>query len=478
MFKKIFIIQVLFMYVNGFAYTVPMSKVCQQNTAASSVAAATICPRVPAAEIQKRNHAEKLANFCDQAGMAVACLASGAAILEPTVATPLVALGAGSIAAAKASKIVLQRAVQNFDNINDFSRMDLSTWEDGNHKGVVRYPINPVGIRFSEAFKAWELRANYGVQFAKMLAHLAFLPLTRKETKTKDVIDYALNSSVLPLMTNEIIDGELILNLDDEDFKSSFYEDGRLSSLHVEIRLPVTPQGNPTDYAGAKITRFEYNHQTIHKPSEQLLILSTICAFTIHPLLHSFFNDVYTSSLKLDELEYKKWEDLFIHGQFLNECAYKFPADCVGVSRSTLLSVFTYNVKRDVTNHGSTVRAAAPYSWFSRFLLASRGIMYKLVKKYQVPVNPESLFLTTVMHSLDHYSTGKALLNKTLDTEVLPSQRSPEVENFMWYLPSENVFTNRLKDKRHKHPFYDELYTELEKLDSELAGHVTCSISY
>lgn len=58
----------------------------------------------------------------------------------------------------------------------------------------------------------------------------------------------------------------------------------------------------------------------------------------------------------------------------------------------------------------------------------TRVAIHRLVKKHRVPpVNPEELFLTSVMHSMDHLMTGNALLYRNLDTEKLRPHSDPHM---------------------------------------------------
>ena len=104
--------------------------------------------------------------------------------------------------------------------------------------------------------------------------------------------------------------------------------------------------------------------------------------------------------------------------------------------------------------------------------------IHKLVTKHRVPINPEYFFLTSIVHSLDHFIMGAALTFKNLDTEILPAQPYPHIENYMWYVPSENVFTNLLRVKKYKNAFYQELYEMAVHVDKEYANHITLSISF
>lgn len=380
--------------------------------------------------------------------------------------------------AGKLFSIGIDYSIEVFDTLNFPEEPGKSVWKDGTYQNVDRYPIQPIGITWEHAVKTWFVRANFLIQFLKFLKYRVAFLFKAKDPTELDIIHYAINSTVLTLMQGHVENGNIVLTLHDSDFKSSFYQDGKLSTLDVQIIIPDKLKDDSEELKGASITRFQYDGVDITKRSEQLLILSTVCSFTMHPLLHSFFNNLYMDYQKLNETQKKTWEDLFLHGQFLNGVAHTRTADTVGISQSTFKSILQYNVDRSLNNHASTVIMVKNHSLFARFLLEIRRQVYRLVKKYQVPVNPETFFLTSIMHSMDHFTTGNALLWRNLDTEVLPNQRYPHANNFMWYLPSENVFTNRLSTKAHKHPFYQELYELANELDSEYASHLTLSVSF
>ena len=107
-------------------------------------------------------------------------------------------------------------------------------------------------------------------------------------------------------------------------------------------------------------------------------------------------------------------------------------------------------------------------------------------------MNPELLFLSSIMHSIDHYAGWVALKNIYLDDnkDKLPFGNNCLSKNiifkylgftyFVWsFIPSNQyLFKNYLRSKIKKHQFYLELYQQLKKLNALLANHITLSICY
>ena len=421
------------------------------------------------------SQANKLCKY--SCGVGVACLSIGLMQTELVYQMGALLAGASFITLGGLVKHRADKAANVFNRINDVENggtTDCIPWKDGTYKRVDRFSITPSGISWDHALQAADLEANYAIQFMKFLAYRLAHSVAAKEPTEQEIIRYALNSTILTLLDVENNEDHLEVKLDIKDLSSPFFADGRKTDLYVVLEIP---EGDHT-LQESKIVAFRFDGHDISKGSEQLLVLSTVTALYIHPLLHSFANNMYEDYRKLSSPERKKWNDMFIHSQYLNSVAHTYPADNLGISRKVAKKIYSANVRKDLHDHGKTVKLLSSYSRFSKFLLGMRRSIYSLVEKHKVPVNPESFFLTSVMHSLDHLTTGRALLYRNLDTDKLRPQANPHMLNYMWYLPSENVFTNLLKDKKGKNEFYRELYDNAKSFDAEYADHLTLSISY
>ncbi|MFK7825590.1 MAG: hypothetical protein AB8G05_15675 [Oligoflexales bacterium] len=424
------------------------------------------------------NQASKFASCCY--GLGVACISACMIQENPLYQIGTALAGGTFISVGSLIKHRADKAAEVFNGINGTLNkgselsVESRSWKDGTYDKVDRYPITPLGISWDQALQSTNLEANYSVQFMKFIAYRFAHSIAAKEPTEQEIIKYALNSTILTLLNVDTVGDHIQVQLDIKDLSSPFFKDGRKTDLFVNFEIP---EGD-YDLHNSKIVAFEFDGIDISKRSEQLLVLSTVTALYIHPLLHSFANNLYIDYRKMSLIDREKWNDIFLHGQYLNSVAHTYPADHVGIDRDIAFKIYTDNVSKDLHAHGKAVMVLSSYSRFSRFLLKIRKTIYGLVKKHEVPVNPEVFFLTSVMHSLDHLTTGKTLLYRNLQTEKLSPQAHPYLQNYMWYLPSENVFTNLLKDKRDKNYFYRELYDAAKSFDEEYADHLTLSISY
>jgi hypothetical protein len=226
------------------------------------------------------------------------------------------------------------------------------------------------------------------------------------------------------------------------------------------------------DLSQARLTKFHFNCQQISAAREQLAILVVVSAFVLHPIIHSYLDKLYQHR---DIHGIEPYDDIFLHGQSLNESA-EFPAFLFPVSgRWMRSSVLIPNALRSLPKHKSKIERLFPYSPTFKFLCESR-LVHKLVRKYHLPVNPEHFFITSVLHSIDHSQCAHCTRRLNLDSTVISGMHN--WFRFMFMLPSQELFTNLLKDKRSKTPFYAELYAELSLLNAHLTDQITLSISY
>lgn len=90
----------------------------------------------------------------------------------------------------------------------------------------------------------------------------------------------------------------------------------------------------------------------------------------------------------------------------------------------------------------------------------------------------KDLFITTIVHSTDHYFVGKLTDTHYLSNNVLPNKSY--FNHILVYWPVQYlVMPNKLENHKHgKNPFYVKLYSKLAKVDSLLADNVALYISW
>lgn len=162
-----------------------------------------------------------------------------------------------------------------------------------------------------------------------------------------------------------------------------------------------------------KVVSFLFNGKPIIHPNEQMAILSLIISFVVHPMEHSFFPVVYEHR---NDPALAAYPELFYHGQYLNEIASDYPADCYRMSRDWIRALLAHNAKIDLPFHGADICKIQPFSRFVRFLLPARLVLLKQMKKHKINMNGEALYITSIVHSIDHLFIGDSLEDHHLDT--------------------------------------------------------------
>ena len=122
------------------------------------------------------------------------------------------------------------------------------------------------------------------------------------------------------------------------------------------------------------------------------------------------------------------------------------------------------------------------YSKSYDFLIKMRGILSKLVKKYNIHVNVEYLFHNIVVHAIDHYMVYKTLHNMNLRISMDGScTYKSYIDMFIykdyWLVPKHNI----IDEERTKYidlPFYNDLYFEANNINQELADQMVTSCSF
>jgi hypothetical protein len=338
-------------------------------------------------------------------------------------------------------------------------------------------------------------KANFKVQVIKGLIHIMrvnYLP-TPKVTEN-DVVHYILNTS-LSLFTQfdtagngATQDGQIkaTFNIHDFAFPLNVLEGKYDNTISVEFSIPAFNKGTSQLAAehkraintleGCSVQRFLFNDELIFCKTEQITILSSMVSTVMHPMIHSFNECVYS---RKDEPELQQYPELFLHGQYLNEIAHEFPSFCHRITPDWFQSLLESNAKKDIPVHVHLLQMQ-DYSRFVRFLFLARKTLSRLMKTHGLNkhIDLEDLFITSIVHSTDHLFIGTPIEQFNLHHTHLPNEAWSNLITILFYSPPNNCFTNTLREKRHRTPFYKALFTALEEIDPFLAANVTLSISY
>ncbi len=350
--------------------------------------------------------------------------------------------------------------------------------------GAVERPrqLAPDQVSLRHALLFLVQKANYYWQLVTSLVLLVPLYLRPKKTTDEDVARLLLATSLViwsSATRNE--DGSVKVALDLQGFAFPHLPGRFDNRLVVEMEIRSGGPGAQEAALAARTLRFELNGEPIESRSEQLSILAIMISFVVHPVVHSYNNALYRSH---DDPALADYEELFLHGQYLNACAWYWPGKLFrGIPCDEggrwVQRVLAHNAEMVVPTHTyRSLGLLAPFSRSIRFLLAARPVFAKRRKEFGVEVDGEALYLCTVLHAIDHLFCDVYTRGHHLEHTRLPSARGHNLLALMFYRPCQHFFTNLLRDKQDKTPFYRALYQDLRAVDAGLADHVTLSISY
>lgn len=362
----------------------------------------------------------------------------------------------------------------------------LSFYREANRGGAMRLPsvsqprprrLAPDQVTLRHALLFLVQKANYYWQLVTALPLLARLHLRPTRATDRDVALLILDTSLMTWVTaRPLAEGGLVATLRMEGFAFPLLPDRFDNVLVVEIERHHGDGG----LGEARTLRFELNGVAIDAREEQLSILAMMVSSVSHPVIHAFNNRLYESHA---DPRLHDFGDLFLHGQYLNWCAWYWPGVMFRIPgprrHHWYKRVLAHNAELELPKHDHrSMIALAPYARSVRFLLKARGVLANLRKKYALPVDGEALFLCTILHAVDHASCDRHVRGRLLRNEKLPNDGWFNLIALLYYRPAQHFWTNLLRDKQHKNAMYGELYAGLRELDPELADEVTLSISY
>jgi hypothetical protein len=343
--------------------------------------------------------------------------------------------------------------------------------------------ISPDRVTLRHALLFLLQKANYYWQLVTAVALLGRLYLRPKRTTDRDVAQLVVNTSLMTwVSTKKLEDGAVVATLTIEGFAFPLVPDRYDGRLVVETELRIEGRGAPGDSPPfeARTLRFELDGVSIDSTDEQLSILAIMISSVTHPVIHGFNNVMYESHA---DRRLQAFDDLFLHGQYLNWCAWFWPGLLFRIAcprgHHWYKRVLAWNAQLALPVHDrASMALLSPYSRSVRFLLGARPVLARLRSRYELPVHGEALFICTVLHAVDHVSCDLHTRGHLMRHEKLPNQGFYNLIALLFYRPAQHFWTNLLRDKRGKNALYGEMYAGLRELDAGLADEVTLSISY
>jgi hypothetical protein len=351
--------------------------------------------------------------------------------------------------------------------------------------------LKPDRILLRHTLTFWMQKLNYYVHSLFGLFYVLRCYLFPKaecfETNIKLIFD---SPAMMAYLTDfsQSEDGECKFAWSYENFKMPLSKKD-VSSVHIEARVRKDTNGR---YSG----RFESfvldGDQHKDDVCSQMNILMSIIISVTHTSIHGHFNVLYKQFFDKMELasatekvELLKYERLVYFGTFLNEVANWFP----GVLYSLGADEYGKLVIENCANLNPPVKHATMLSNpalldfvpVAKFVWKVRLITIKLMRKYNVPLDAELVFISAVLHALDHHTTVNAYGYNLGSYKGGKPQSSMMMNFLMWMfvMPLKSyLFSNELRDNYQETEFYHDWYSSMKKIDENLANKITLSISY
>jgi len=343
-----------------------------------------------------------------------------------------------------------------------------------NTSGIIyKRSLIPNRITLWHSVKFSMQKFNYYLHIITSLFYVAllYLGVGRRKPSHKDVVELILNTclvlwcSVAPHNKKE---GSIRVTLLLTGFEFLLLDHGHNNNLQVCFKV------GPDE---TRVLKFELNGIKITTFSEQLNIIGIIISTVVHPIIHSFNNQLYEYQ---KDSEYIDFDDIFIHSQYLNWVSYSWSSLALGVSIQRGKEIFTFNSCLEIPkNHAYFLNELSSYSQLVSFLLLARPLFFRNCSKYGFKLDTEAFFICSILHAVDHYCCSKYLRGFYLSNIIFPNKGFYNFVVLFFYRPSQYYFfTNLLKAKHKQNSFYSSMYTDLCTINQELADIVTLSISY
>ena len=145
---------------------------------------------------------------------------------------------------------------------------------------------------------------------------------------------------------------------------------------------------------------------------------------------------------------------------------------------NTMKEALRYNCRRGIPKHGAgtLLRELAQHSRYTLFVYRARAALMKTIEDHSLKVDAESLFLSTVVHSLDHYMATLAV--DPYDLIMTDSKhRAAQMVRLVFTEPLEPGLVNT-RISAIKSGWPKTLYERLSAIDETLARKIDVGVAY
>lgn len=322
--------------------------------------------------------------------------------------------------------------------------------------------------------------------------------LVDKAPTEADVVRYILNTPV-GMLANECEGKKGTYEIDIQDarinLKSIYF---RSVPEHIySWRMIFSLDENSPDERGMMLHEFTLNGEPITAPGTMLSALLICHTASVHTRIHTVV-DVLTEYIRKNNIEALRPTTRFtdaLHWNLLN--GFHSPIDAraqfipffaiwhVAITKESIWAESKH--WNGFTHSGIHALRHSKFAGYYKFLWAARTICLDELSQIGVGMPyAELFFISTVVHSTDHYHAVKMSKGLRVWTGLIKEEgfhgllSSFCMKNFMTQFtqPTTNpLYTNKMSDQKEG-TIYRNIYERMAKVDKELADVVTCSMMF
>ena len=127
-----------------------------------------------------------------------------------------------------------------------------------------------------------------------------------------------------------------------------------------------------------------------------------------------------------------------------------------------------------------SLNTLVPYSKTAAFLIQARQVVFSIVGKYDLQVDPEAFFLETVMHAIDHVSAAEAADALSMIAVTSYDQEVCADVDWVFGLFVKDIGSIFADTKLHRSKvrWHQDMYAHLKQIDPNLAKKVDWCVAY
>ncbi|KAH9251919.1 hypothetical protein BASA81_010123 [Batrachochytrium salamandrivorans] len=380
--------------------------------------------------------------------------------------------------------------------VNPFLRKRAWRVSVANDNNVQLHPgKHTVGWTLWGQSPGYDARGQYQVAththiyfFKSIYSSMLFLPMAvqwymdaepKRKIKDQSVFDFCTKTSMV-ILTKFESDERFVFEMDPKKMPSTFDElqGCDLNTMRIVFNVETECILEATSKNGPVL-----DSVTMGRNEILLMALRNLNAIWVHPTIHvgSEKNALEIQAKRVEELEpschfVSSLHEGLLHGPLgplsQNGPFYGGSGSCAEVVANTYSHPFPPHVLDERKMRFPTYK----------FLIAGRKEVFSLVRKYQLKVDPEYLFLNLVMHEIDHEAVFEVLAatplcSATGDGSLWSCWLNHSFVH-IWLQHWDNPTSSDLVISNLDRPFYADLYARMSQVDQARADQMVVACCF